>query len=45
MGRAGRGQVVLAGRSTPTDQVWLLRPVGPALLDGLRDCRRRAIRP
>jgi hypothetical protein len=40
MGRAGRGQVVLAGRSTPTDQVWLLRPAGRALLDGLSDCRR-----
>jgi len=40
MGRAGQGQVVLAGRSTPTDQVSPLRPLGRALLDGLRDCRR-----
>jgi hypothetical protein len=36
----GRGQVVLAGRSTPTDQVSPLRPLGRALLNGLRDCRR-----
>ena len=39
-GARGRGQVVLAGRSTPTDQVSPLRPLGRALLDGLRDCRR-----
>jgi DNA-binding CsgD family transcriptional regulator len=35
----GRGQVVLAGRSTPTDRVSPLRPLGEALLDGLRDRR------
>jgi hypothetical protein len=40
MGRAGRGQVVLAGHSAPTDQASPLRPLGRALLDGLRDCRR-----
>jgi hypothetical protein len=40
MGRAGRGQVVLAGRSTPTDEISPLRPLGRALLDGLRDYRR-----
>jgi predicted ATPase len=34
-----RGQVVLAGRSTPTDRVSPLRPLGEALLDGLRDRR------
>jgi DNA-binding CsgD family transcriptional regulator len=33
------GQVVLAGRSTPTDRVSPLRPLGEALLDGLRDRR------
>ncbi|HEX5292641.1 MAG TPA: AAA family ATPase [Streptosporangiaceae bacterium] len=39
-GRArGRGQVVLAGRSTPTDRVSPLRPLGEALLEGLRDRR------
>jgi len=38
--RAGeRGQVVLVGRSTPTDRVSPLRPLGEALLDGLRDRR------
>jgi DNA-binding CsgD family transcriptional regulator len=38
--RAGEaGQVVLAGRSTPTDRVSPLRPLGEALLDGLRDRR------
>jgi len=36
----GRGQVVLAGRSTPTDRVSPLRPLGEALLEGLRDRRR-----
>jgi AAA ATPase domain len=35
----GRGQVVLVGRSTPTDRVSPLRPPGEALLDGLRDRR------
>jgi DNA-binding CsgD family transcriptional regulator len=35
-----RGQAVLAGRSTPTDRVSPLRPLGEALLDGLRDRRR-----
>jgi predicted ATPase len=39
-GARGRGQVVLAGRSTPTDRVSPLRPLGEALLDGLRDRRR-----
>src|SRR4249920_1776820 len=34
-----QGQVVLAGRSTPTDRVSPLRPLGEALLDGLRDRR------
>jgi hypothetical protein len=34
-----RGQVVLAGRSTLTDRVSPLRPLGEALLDGLRDRR------
>src|SRR5712691_11810599 len=34
-----RGQVVLVGRSTPTDRVSPLRPLGEALLDGLRDRR------
>jgi len=34
-----RGQVVLAGRATPTDRFSPLRPVGEALLDGLRDRR------
>ena len=34
-----RGQVVLVGRSTPTDRVSPLRPVAEALLDGLRDRR------
>ncbi len=38
-GARGRGQVVLAGRSTPTDRVSPLRPLGEALLDGLRDRR------
>jgi predicted ATPase len=31
------GQVILVGRSTPTDRVSPLRPLGEALLDGLRD--------
>jgi DNA-binding CsgD family transcriptional regulator len=35
--RARERQVVLAGRSTPTDRVSPLRPLGEALLDGLRD--------
>ncbi len=35
----GRGQFVLVGRSTPTDRVSPLRPLGEALLDGLRDRR------
>jgi predicted ATPase len=35
----GRGQVVLVGPSTPTDRVSPLRPLGEALLDGLRDRR------
>jgi DNA-binding CsgD family transcriptional regulator len=35
----GRGQVVLVGRSTPTDRVSPLRPLCEALLDGLRDRR------
>ncbi len=34
-----RGQAVLIGRSTPTDRVSPLRPLGEALLDGLRDRR------
>jgi len=34
-----RGQVVLVGRSTPTDRFSPLRPLGEALLDGLRDRR------
>jgi predicted ATPase len=34
-----RGQVVLVGRSTPTDRISPLRPLGEALLDGLRDRR------
>ncbi len=34
-----RGQAVLAGRSTPTDRVSPLRPLGEALLEGLRDRR------
>lgn len=34
-----RGQAVLVGRSTPTDQFSPLRPLGEALLDGLRDRR------
>src|SRR6266487_4105596 len=34
-----RGQAVLVGRSTPTDRVSPLRPLGEALLDGLRDRR------
>ncbi len=34
-----RGQVVLVGRSAPTDRVSPLRPLGEALLDGLRDRR------
>jgi predicted ATPase len=39
-GRArGRGQAVLTGRSTPTDRVSPLRPLGEALLGGLRDRR------
>jgi DNA-binding CsgD family transcriptional regulator len=33
------GQAVLIGRSTPTDRVSPLRPLGEALLDGLRDRR------
>ena len=36
-GARGRGQVVLIGRSAPTDRVSPLRPLGEALLDGLRD--------
>jgi DNA-binding CsgD family transcriptional regulator len=39
-GARGRGLVVLIGRSTPTDRVSPLRPLGEALLDGLRDRRR-----
>ncbi|HWN00823.1 MAG TPA: AAA family ATPase, partial [Streptosporangiaceae bacterium] len=35
-----RGQAVLIGRSTPTDRISPLRPLGEALLDGLRDRRR-----
>jgi AAA ATPase domain len=38
-GARGRGQAVLVGRSAPTDRVSPLRPVGEALLDGLRDRR------
>jgi predicted ATPase len=38
-GARQRGQVVLAGRSTPTDRFSPLRPLGEALLDGLRDRR------
>ena len=38
-GARERGQVVLAGRSAPTDRVSPLRPLGEALLDGLRDRR------
>ena len=38
-GARERGQVVLVGRSTPTDRVSPLRPLGEALLDGLRDRR------
>ena len=38
-GARERGQVVLVGRSTPTDRFSPLRPVGEALLDGLRDWR------
>ena len=38
-GARGRGQAVLIGRSTPTDRVSPLRPVGEALLGGLRDRR------
>src|SRR5215470_13343989 len=38
--RARERQVVLAGRSTPTDRVSPLRPLGEALLEGLRDRRR-----
>jgi DNA-binding CsgD family transcriptional regulator len=38
-GARERGQVVLAGRSTPTDRFSPLRPLGEALLDGLRDRR------
>lgn len=38
-GARERGQVVLIGRSTPTDRVSPLRPLGEALLDGLRDRR------
>jgi predicted ATPase len=38
-GARDRGQVVLIGRSTPTDQVSPLRPLGETLLDGLRDRR------
>ena len=36
-GARGRGQVVLIGRSAPTDRVSPLRPLGETLLDGLRD--------
>src|SRR6266498_3552642 len=35
-GAREQGHVVLAGRSTPTDRVSPLRPLGEALLDGLR---------
>src|SRR5260370_22184243 len=38
-GARDRGQAVLIGRSTPTDRVSPLRPLGEALLDGLRDRR------
>src|SRR6266536_1717984 len=38
-GAREQGHVVLAGRSTPTDRVSPLRPLGDALLDGLRDRR------
>jgi len=38
-GARERGQVVLAGRSAPTDRFSPLRPLGEALLDGLRDRR------
>jgi DNA-binding CsgD family transcriptional regulator len=34
-----RGQAVLIGRSTPTDRISPLRPLGEALLDGLRGRR------
>src|SRR6266516_4898797 len=37
--RARERQVVLAGRSTPTDRFSPLRPLGEALLEGLRDRR------
>ena len=40
-GARGRGQVALVGRSTPTDRVSPLRPLGEALLDGLRERRPR----
>ena len=38
-GARRRGQVVLTGRSTPMDRFSPLRPLGEALLDGLRDRR------
>jgi hypothetical protein len=38
-GARERGQVVLIGRSTPTDRVSPLRPLGETLLDGLRERR------
>jgi DNA-binding CsgD family transcriptional regulator len=38
-GARGRGQVALIGRSTPTDRVSPLRPLGETLLDGLRELR------
>src|SRR6266498_5459386 len=38
-GAREQGHVVLAGRSTPTDRVSPLRPLGEALLEGLRDRR------
>src|SRR6266567_5764111 len=38
-GARRRGQVVLAGRSTPMDRFSPLRPLGEALLNGLRDRR------
>ncbi|HWN01199.1 MAG TPA: BREX system ATP-binding domain-containing protein, partial [Streptosporangiaceae bacterium] len=37
--RARERQVVVAGRSTPTDRFSPLRPLGEALLEGLRDRR------
>jgi len=38
-GARRRGQVVLTGRSTPMDRFSPLRPLGEALLNGLRDRR------